>query len=86
MAGIFHPYYTVALAPAIGALVGIGATLLWRYRTYWFPRLTLAAALIVTAIWAFRLLDRTPQWHPWLRWLVLVVGIAAALGLVARTG
>src|SRR5207342_1762893 len=24
MAGIFHPYYTVALAPAIGALVGIG--------------------------------------------------------------
>ena len=25
MAGIFHPYYTVALAPAIGALVGTGA-------------------------------------------------------------
>ena len=25
MAGIIHPYYTVALAPAIGALVGIGA-------------------------------------------------------------
>ena len=25
MAGIFHPYYTVALAPAIGALVGIGS-------------------------------------------------------------
>ena len=23
--GIIHPYYTVALAPAIGALVGIGA-------------------------------------------------------------
>ena len=32
MAGIFHAYYTVALAPAIGALVGIGATLLWRRR------------------------------------------------------
>ena len=30
MAGIFHAYYTVALAPAIGALVGIGASLLWR--------------------------------------------------------
>src|SRR6185295_14681286 len=25
MAGIFHPYYTVALAPAIGALVGPAA-------------------------------------------------------------
>ena len=32
MAGIFHAYYTVALAPAIGALVGIGAALLWRRR------------------------------------------------------
>ncbi|WBB68932.1 glycosyltransferase family 39 protein [Micromonospora sp. WMMD812] len=33
MSGIFHAYYTVALAPAVGALVGIGATLLWRQRT-----------------------------------------------------
>ncbi|MEV7328416.1 glycosyltransferase family 39 protein [Micromonospora sp. NPDC093244] len=32
MSGIFHAYYTVALAPAVGALVGIGATLLWRQR------------------------------------------------------
>ncbi|MGC4785052.1 glycosyltransferase family 39 protein [Micromonospora zamorensis] len=30
MSGIFHAYYTVALAPAIGALVGIGVTVLWR--------------------------------------------------------
>ena len=29
MQGIFHAYYTVALAPAIGALVGIGAVVLW---------------------------------------------------------
>jgi 4-amino-4-deoxy-L-arabinose transferase-like glycosyltransferase len=33
MSGIFHAYYTVALAPAVGALVGIGVTLLWRART-----------------------------------------------------
>ncbi|MEU8165377.1 glycosyltransferase family 39 protein [Micromonospora sp. NPDC049004] len=32
MSGIFHAYYTVALAPAVGALVGIGVTLLWRER------------------------------------------------------
>ena len=32
MKGIIHPYYTVALAPAIGALVGIGAVALWRVR------------------------------------------------------
>ncbi|MEU7575212.1 glycosyltransferase family 39 protein [Micromonospora sp. NPDC049240] len=33
MSGIFHAYYTVALAPAVGALVGIGVTQLWRART-----------------------------------------------------
>lgn len=32
MSGIFHAYYTVALAPAIGALVSIGGTLLWQER------------------------------------------------------
>ena len=32
MQGIIHPYYMVALAPAIGALVGVGATSLWQAR------------------------------------------------------
>ena len=32
MAGIFHEYYTVALAPYIAALVGMGATVLWEER------------------------------------------------------
>ena len=41
--GIIHPYYTVALAPAIGALVGIGAaTLLARAGTTW-PRAAVLA-------------------------------------------
>ena len=33
MQGIIHPYYMVALAPAIGALVGVGAIALLRGRT-----------------------------------------------------
>ena len=32
MSGIIHPYYTVALAPAIAALAGIGAVTLWQIR------------------------------------------------------
>src|SRR6476661_4741705 len=32
MAGIFHEYYTVALAPSIAALVGMGAVELWERR------------------------------------------------------
>ena len=35
--GIIHPYYTVALAPAVGALVGMGASTLWRRRRAALP-------------------------------------------------
>src|SRR5476651_1078999 len=50
--GIIHPYYTVALAPAIGALVGIGGTELWRHRAHWMSRVFLSIAIAVTAWWA----------------------------------
>ena len=33
MSGTMHPYYTVALAPGIAALVGIGTVALWRRRS-----------------------------------------------------
>jgi 4-amino-4-deoxy-L-arabinose transferase-like glycosyltransferase len=80
--GIIHPYYTVALAPAIGAIVGIGATALWRRRSDDNARLFLAAAVGATAWWSAQLLDRTPAWHPMLRHVVLVGGLALA-GIIA---
>jgi 4-amino-4-deoxy-L-arabinose transferase-like glycosyltransferase len=84
MNGIIHPYYMVALAPGIAALVGIGAMGLWRARPGSGPlagRIAAAAGVLAGAVWAFILLDRTPDWMPWLRWVVLVAGVAAA-GLV----
>jgi 4-amino-4-deoxy-L-arabinose transferase-like glycosyltransferase len=77
MKGIFHPYYTVALAPAIGALVGTGAVLLWRARSV-LADAVLAATVAGTAVWSFVLLSRSPYWYPWLRVAVLVAGLAAA--------
>jgi 4-amino-4-deoxy-L-arabinose transferase-like glycosyltransferase len=77
--GIIHPYYTVALAPAIGALVGIGAAWAWRNRSSTLARAAASAALATTAIWGYVLLDRTPAWHPWLRGLVLTLGLVAAV-------
>lgn len=88
MAGIFHAYYSVALAPAVGALVGMGATDLWRHRERSWARLVLGATLAVTSIWSFVLLGRSPDWHPALRPAVLGVGLLAAALLVvwdART-
>jgi 4-amino-4-deoxy-L-arabinose transferase-like glycosyltransferase len=82
MAGIFHAYYTVALAPAIAALVGIGGGLLWQRRGQLRARIVLALTLIGTAVWSFVLLDRSADFLPELRWLVLVAGLVAGLGLL----
>src|SRR5581483_1210937 len=80
--GIIHPYYTVALAPAVGALVGIGGAWVWGRRDRLAARIVGAAAVALSAWWAFVLLERTPAWHPWLRSAVLTAGFAAAAGLV----
>lgn len=88
MAGIFHQYYTVALTPYIAALIGMGVTVLWEERSRTWAALTLAATVTATAVWGYVLLGRTPDYLPWLRWLVLTGGLAGALGLVfmARLG
>ncbi|MEU4168058.1 glycosyltransferase family 39 protein [Streptomyces sp. NPDC026665] len=88
MAGIFHQYYTVALAPYIAAVVGMGATALWAERGKVWAALTLAGSVTATAAWGYVLLNRTPDYLPWLKWLVLVGGLTAALGLIfaARLG
>ncbi|BBY76044.1 glycosyl transferase [Mycolicibacterium parafortuitum] len=86
MDGTVHPYYTVALAPGIAASVGIGAVELWRGRDLFTRRLLVAAMSAVTGVWAFVLLDRTPGWQPWLRWVVLAgsIAVAAVVGVGAQ--
>jgi 4-amino-4-deoxy-L-arabinose transferase-like glycosyltransferase len=83
MSGIIHPYYMIALAPGIGALVGIGAMALWEQRLGWAGRAVAAATVLVTAVWSYVLLDRTPDWLPWLRWVVLLAGVLGAAAVLA---
>src|SRR5439155_11707196 len=80
--GIIHPYYTVALAPAIGALVGMGAVFLWARRSEPIARLALAGSLALTAVWSFILLGRSPAFFPDLRLGVLVLGLLGATMIV----
>ena len=86
MDGTVHPYYTVALAPAVAALVGISVAELWRGREFLAPRIVLAIMAAVTGVWAFILLDRTPDWLSALRWIVLAgsVVVAAILAVGAH--
>jgi 4-amino-4-deoxy-L-arabinose transferase-like glycosyltransferase len=83
MGGIFHPYYTVVMAPAVAALVGAGAVDLWRLRsrTAWGGPLA-AAGLLVTAWWGSQLLARTPDFLPWLGPVELALAVVAAALLV----
>ncbi|CAL9510204.1 hypothetical protein SUDANB15_03607 [Streptomyces sp. enrichment culture] len=86
MAGIFHQYYTVALAPYLAAVVGMGAAALWERRHAAGAALTLAAAVTATAAWGYVLLNRTPDYLPWLKWAVLAGGLVGALGMVFVAG
>src|SRR3954453_5597956 len=71
--GIFHPYYTSALAPAVAALGGAGLVALWRWaRSSWVGLVALDAAVAGTAWVAVELLGRTPDFAPALRTIVPV--------------
>ena len=80
--GIFHPYYTVVMAPAVAALAGAGAVALWRLgrqslRWAW----VLPAAIVGTVLWADTLLARTSGYDSWVGPTVVVTGVVSALVL-----
>ncbi|KQV21684.1 MULTISPECIES: glycosyltransferase family 39 protein [unclassified Kitasatospora] len=85
MSGIFHQYYTVALAPAVAALVGMGVDGLWRARRRLPYAALLGLAVGGTAVWGYVLLGRSTDFVPWLRWAVLIGGLLAAVALLAGT-
>ncbi|HWE60142.1 MAG TPA: glycosyltransferase family 39 protein, partial [Chloroflexota bacterium] len=86
VAGFFHPYYMVMLAPAVAALSGIGMVVLWqdyrqaKWRGWLLPLVLLAVAAVQGYV-----LNPYPDWS---RWLTPLVGglsvVAAVLLVVAR--
>ncbi|WP_290060700.1 ArnT family glycosyltransferase [Amycolatopsis solani] len=76
--GIWHPYYTTAMAPAVAAVAAAGLALLWRRHR----RTLLPLAIALTAAWAFVLTSRDTAFHGWTRWAVLGTAVAAIAGLV----
>jgi 4-amino-4-deoxy-L-arabinose transferase-like glycosyltransferase len=84
MEGIFHEYYTVALAPAIGALVGLGVAVAWQERHRLSVVVGSAVVVAGSAAWMTYLLETTaPSWIPLLPPVLLGVGVLAGLGLLA---
>jgi 4-amino-4-deoxy-L-arabinose transferase-like glycosyltransferase len=89
MQGTIHPYYSVALAPAIGALVGIGSVLLWQHRAIAAKTAyaVLALTVAVTGGWGFELLRTDSSFHPWVRYVEVAAAVVALVLLaVAAVG
>jgi 4-amino-4-deoxy-L-arabinose transferase-like glycosyltransferase len=82
MNGIIHQYYTVTLAPGIAAVLAIGGREVWQQRHTWLSRIVLAIATAGTVVWAQTMLSWSPEFLPWLRWVVLVVGVIAAVAFL----
>ncbi|MGO8863580.1 MAG: ArnT family glycosyltransferase [Acidimicrobiales bacterium] len=81
--GIFNAYYTVALAPAVASLAGVGAVVLWRLgRERRWLAFALPVAVVGSAVWASELLGRTPGYAPGLAGAIVVSGSVAALGIL----
>jgi 4-amino-4-deoxy-L-arabinose transferase-like glycosyltransferase len=80
MEGIFHEYYTVALAPPIGALIGLGVAAAWRHRANTKISVVAGAVVVGSALWTVHMLSEVNGWNGWLMPL-LALGAAVAAGL-----
>ncbi|MGO3179793.1 MAG: glycosyl transferase, partial [Brevibacterium linens] len=81
MNGIVHEYYTVALIPAIAAVIGLAVAVLLA-RDGFLPRLLLAVAWALTGAWQFIISSEMTGIPSILRWCVLIVSILGALVLI----
>nr|WP_234974214.1 glycosyltransferase family 39 protein [Williamsia sterculiae] len=81
MNGTAHPYYSLAIAPPIAGLIGLGARETWRAgqtvgRERVVGRIGFSGIVLAATVWGFVLLDRIPAWQSWIKWVVLIGGIA----------
>jgi len=79
MSGTIHPYYTVALAPAVAGMIGTGGYALWAVRARWIGRCGLAAMMLAAGIWSWVLLYRNADWLPMLKWILLAGTVVGAI-------
>ena len=81
-----HPYYCLAVAPAVAAIFAIFVVEFWRRRDSLFHRIGLATVLLASGGWSFWLLRRNADWLPALRWVILVAAVVGAVALVSAAG
>jgi 4-amino-4-deoxy-L-arabinose transferase-like glycosyltransferase len=81
--GIIHEYYSVALAPGIAAVVGLGAGILWQRRRAGLEGVALAAAVLTAGLMGALLVGRAAGFLSWMPPVLAAAGILTALGVLA---
>ena len=83
VAGDWDPHYLAMLAPAVGALVGVGVVTQWEeYRRPGWRGWLLPLTLLATASLQIHILAHYPDWSPWLAPAIVILNLGAAVGLV----
>lgn len=83
MAGIFHQYYTVALAPAVSVMAAICLASFYQLREHLWVRLAAILTCALSAVWAFVLIGRSGS-YAWLAWAVLIADLVPCIVLCIR--
>ncbi len=86
ISGIFHAYYAIMLAPALGAAVGMGASALWGWAQQgkkwwgWLAAAGVGGTLLFQgfALWQYN------AWAGWMLLLPLLFGLGVVLLLLQR--
>ncbi len=83
MSGIFHAYYTVALAAPIAMTAALGWAGLRQGEVAAPVRhIVEAGTVAVTVVWAVVLMRRSSAFAPWLVWVVAITGLVAVVALL----
>lgn len=79
VSGIFHAYYAIMLAPALGAMVGIGFAQLWSWGSdkNWANILLIAASALTIGFQVFAMIQYGEG-----SWWMLGVGILFIMGII----
>ena len=81
MQGVIHPYYTIAMAPQIAAVLAVTGSLLWERRATWMARLLTAVLVEVTVVWDVHLMG---GWQPAVKVVVAAASVVAVVVLLFR--
>ncbi|MBC7879119.1 MAG: glycosyltransferase family 39 protein [Anaerolineales bacterium] len=79
VSGIFHAYYAIMLAPALGAVVGIGFSQLWEWsqNKNWIGILLIAASVITIGFQVFTSYEYNER-----SWWMLIAGLLLIVGII----